>query len=62
MLEGEELHVAAPNGGEVEVYTCPEASSAMQLVLEGQARAEMSLAPSDRGRRGPARGSERRRR
>jgi hypothetical protein len=45
MLEGDELHVVAPNGGEVEVCTCPEASSAMQLVLEGQARAEMSFAP-----------------
>jgi hypothetical protein len=45
MLDDEELHVAAPNGGEVEVYTCPAVSSAMQLVLEGQARAEKSLAP-----------------
>jgi hypothetical protein len=45
MLDGEELHVVAPNGGEVEVYTCPETSSATQLVLDGQARAEMSFAP-----------------
>ena len=61
MLEGEELHVAAPNGGEIEVYTCPDASNARQLVLEAHASTEMSFA-GDWGRRGPARGGERRRR
>ena len=45
MLEVEAPHVAAPNGGEVEVYTWPEASSAMQLVPDGQASAEMLSAP-----------------
>jgi hypothetical protein len=45
MLAGDELHVVAPNGGDADVYTCPEVSSATQLVLEGQTRAEVSVAP-----------------
>jgi hypothetical protein len=43
MLDGEELHVAAANGGVEDVYTCPAASIATQALLDGHARAEMPL-------------------
>jgi hypothetical protein len=41
MLDADRLQVAEPNGGEVDVYTCPSASIPTQLLLDGHASAEM---------------------